>query len=175
MTSEQKQLVIDNHNLIYYILKLHGIDDFDDWYDIAAIGLCNAALSFDDSKGKFASYACACMEHQLCKEFNKMNRHKRIPTSVLQSLEAEVSDTDGLNLGDMLEGGDPNPEDEIIAKLIYSKLLHILTPTQLEYLEYCMLGYNQFDISKKMGVSRTRVYAIRQQINNKYIKEFGEI
>ena len=75
----------------------------------------------------------------------------------------------------MLEGGDPNPEDEIIAKLIYSKLLHILTPTQLEYLEYCMLGYNQFDISKKMGVSRTRVYAIRQQINNKYIKEFGEI
>ena len=47
MTEKQKQLVVDNHNLIYSFLHKHGFDE-EEFYDLAAIGLCKAAKSYKD-------------------------------------------------------------------------------------------------------------------------------
>ena len=50
LTKEQKELVENNHKLIYYYIHKNGLS-LDEYYDILAIGLCKAALNFDESKG----------------------------------------------------------------------------------------------------------------------------
>lgn len=42
MTDYQRQLVTDNHNLIYRFLQKEKLN-MEDWYDLAAIGMCKAA------------------------------------------------------------------------------------------------------------------------------------
>lgn len=68
MTEEEKQLVTDNHNVIYFVLHRMKLSK-EDYYDIAAIGLCNAAMSWDKS-GKFYNYAWVCIKYALYKELN---------------------------------------------------------------------------------------------------------
>ena len=46
MTDEQRKLVEDNHSLIYLVINNMGLS-VEDNYDIAAIGLCNAAIGYD--------------------------------------------------------------------------------------------------------------------------------
>ena len=43
LNDEQRKLVADNHNLIYQYLIDNNLPQ-DEYYDIAAIGLCKAAL-----------------------------------------------------------------------------------------------------------------------------------
>ena len=43
LTKEQKELVENNHKLIYYYIHKNGLS-VDEYYDILAIGLCKAAL-----------------------------------------------------------------------------------------------------------------------------------
>ena len=47
MTDYQRQLVTDNHNLIYRFLQKEKLN-MEDWYDLAAIGMCKAAKTFND-------------------------------------------------------------------------------------------------------------------------------
>lgn len=79
MTKEQEQLVTDNHNLIYFFLNKWGkileYSDMTDYYDICAIGLCKAAITYDSSKDvKFATYAAICIENAIKLELR--NRKK---------------------------------------------------------------------------------------------------
>lgn len=61
------KLVLDNENLIYYVIKKLGIHkDKDYFYDIGMIGLCKAARSFDSkSDTKFSTYAISCIRNEL--------------------------------------------------------------------------------------------------------------
>ena len=45
LTPEQQKLVTDNHNLIYSLANAKNID-LDEYYDVLAIGLCKAAITF---------------------------------------------------------------------------------------------------------------------------------
>lgn len=68
LNSKQRKLVQENHNLIYSFLNIHnlGLDEHEDWYGTAAIGLCRAALVYDESrKIKFSTLAYICMENEV--------------------------------------------------------------------------------------------------------------
>lgn len=83
LTAEQQQLVIENHNFIYFFLRKNNLTD--DWYDIAAIGLCKAARAFDKEKEiKFASFAYVCMRNEFFMEYRK---HKRQNKNIVASLD----------------------------------------------------------------------------------------
>lgn len=61
LTPAQQQLVEDNHNLIYGFLREYNLPQ-DEYYDLAAIGLCKAAKCFNKDKGsKFSCYAYLVM------------------------------------------------------------------------------------------------------------------
>ena len=61
LSSEQCQLVEDNYYLIYWFLKKHQLS-IDEYYDVAAIGLCKVAKLYDPQRGfKFATFAYAVM------------------------------------------------------------------------------------------------------------------
>lgn len=68
MNDAQRKLAEDNHNLIYSFLSNHNLslDAVEDWYGTAAIGLCKAALFFDEScETEFSALAYACMESEI--------------------------------------------------------------------------------------------------------------
>ena len=52
LTAEQQQLVIENHNLIYDFAKRKNLI-IEEYYDILAIGLCNAALCLIQTEESF--------------------------------------------------------------------------------------------------------------------------
>lgn len=89
LNDKQKKLVEDNHNLIYSYLKTNDLsmNDTEDWYGVAAIGLCHAALTYNEDKDvKFSTYAYVCIHHEITHAFRD---HKRSIKDVLS-----LDDTD---------------------------------------------------------------------------------
>lgn len=98
LTEAQASMVEQNHNLIYVFLQKRGLseENADDWYGVAALGLCKAAMHFDESKGcKFSTLAFVCMENEIRMEMRKM---KRQPPSI-ESLELECFSHEGEDCG----------------------------------------------------------------------------
>lgn len=61
LTPAQRDMVAENHNLIYGFLHKHSLN-IDDWYDCAAIALCRAAQTYDTGRGLvFSTYAYGVM------------------------------------------------------------------------------------------------------------------
>lgn len=90
LNDTQRKLVEDNHKLIFSFLNNHNLslDAVDDWYGTAAIGLCKAALTFDESRGiKFTTLAYVCMDNEV-RHILRKNRKNIISTI---SLNTEVS------------------------------------------------------------------------------------
>lgn len=64
LTKEQKRLVEDNHNLIYYYCRKNDIS-IDTYYDVCAIGLCKAAATYDKEQSTFATYALYVINNEV--------------------------------------------------------------------------------------------------------------
>ena len=75
MTDEQRKLVEDNHNLIYGFLNKKELTD--DYYDIVALGLCKAAMNYDESKGRFSTLAFKCMDREIGIYYTYLKKIKR--------------------------------------------------------------------------------------------------
>ena len=52
LTLDQQRIVSENHNLIYSLANKKNIN-LDEYYDVLAIGLCKAAIAFDNKKVVF--------------------------------------------------------------------------------------------------------------------------
>lgn len=70
LTEEQRELVTKNHDLIYSYAHKNRIS-IDEYYDLLAIGLCNAARIYNNSKGKFSTLAYMCMKNELNMHWRK--------------------------------------------------------------------------------------------------------
>lgn len=71
ITDEQRKLVEENHNLIYSFLYSNQFS-LEEHYDVAAIGLCNAAINFNPNKGySFTTYAYKVMMSKILMEKKK--------------------------------------------------------------------------------------------------------
>lgn len=108
LNEEQKKLVEENHNLIYSFLKYRNLslNAVEDWYGTAAIGLCKAAMAFDDSRGlKFSTLAYVCMERAV--DCVKRKEKKNVKVSI--SLDEKIATNfDGvIPLSQMI----PDPSD----------------------------------------------------------------
>lgn len=70
MTPKQQKLVKQNHNLIFLHLRLHNLP-VSEFYDVAAIGLCKAAINYNADKGAFSTYARWCIKSEVGHVFQK--------------------------------------------------------------------------------------------------------
>lgn len=85
LTPDQRDMVADNHNLIYGVLNKHNLC-IEDWYGCAAVGLCRAAQSYDPGRGfTFSSYAYAVMLNEIRHHLRAARLGKR--TAVVVSLD----------------------------------------------------------------------------------------
>lgn len=100
LTAEQKKLVEDNQALIFFALKKFHYPA-DDFYDLAAIGLCKAAARYDPEKGAtFASYAVQSIRNELG-HWKRTDGHYLRPKI---SLDDPITEDGHVTLADAIPG-----------------------------------------------------------------------
>lgn len=119
LTAEQKKLVEDNIKLIYFALRKFNYP-VEEYYDVAAIGLCEAAEKFDpDQGGKFSPYAIQGIRLRLAYE-NRRDKKHPLPNI---SLDLNIDENENLSILDTIPS-DFNIEDiddTIFARQCYDK------------------------------------------------------
>lgn len=170
LNSTQQKLVEDNHNLIYSFLQSRHLscDAVEDWYGAAAIGLCKAALAYDETRDvKFSTLAYIVMEN----EIRTTMRKDTWEDLNMLSLDDIIQETGTCRVGDTIQ--DPqdftdticlydaidissknfNDRDKEILKLLYED------------------GMRQELVANHLNISRTTV----SRIHNKFIQSLHTI
>lgn len=165
MTPEE--LYFKNESLVYHVLhrKFPMSRYDDDFQQIARLGLWKACLSYDETKGKFSTYAVPCIANQIKMELRKMGRK---PIEV--SLEALVKDTDENSERLTISGILIGEQDVGFVDTIWVD--KELTDRQKRILGLLYDGMVQADIAREIGISQTMVSREVTKIRNiaqKYI------
>ena len=167
LTQEQSERVTENHNLIYYMIHKFHLD-IEEYYDILAIGLCKACLSWDISKGKLSTYACTIMYNEIRQYLRTVHNSKNKCLHYALSLDAKLSDFgndpefEDLNYLGSMSNGHSDLLDELVL-FDFSKL----SEREKQIVKYRYMGYNQDKIGKLLGVSQSYVARVSKAIQNK--------
>ncbi len=185
LNAQQRALVEENYNLIYFVLKKFNIDQnkFEDYEQVAALALCKAALAFDESKGfKFTTYAVNSMKYSLLTYFRTYEMSMvKLPLKVYQdaitgkghSIRVDsydnYSENQNINWEPSFDASQIlKNEEEIIDDVYVQEILSTLTPEEEQLFGLLLQGYNQTDIAKIYNCSRAniniRIQAIRQKL-----------
>lgn len=170
MTKEQEQLVTDNHNLIYFFLNKWGkileYSDMTDYYDICAIGLCKAAITYDSSKDvKFATYAGVCIENEIKLEL----RNKKKYSAPLYSLDMTFNNTsDGT--GEISYGENMTTGLSAYDEILPYQLDKVLNAREYKLVALVLQDYTQVEIGNIIGISQAQVSRMFSKIKQKLLK-----
>lgn len=160
MTAEATVLVEENHNLIYGYLHRMRLS-IEEYYDLAAIGLCKAANSFDVSAGyKFSTYAYKCMNNEVLRQMQKENRHIT-PLLILDDDKAPLH----LFLSSQI-----TIEDTIVITWL-REIITDLPPQKQEIVRLTLMGLNQREIAERLHVSQASVSRLLGIVRNKLTEE----
>lgn len=144
MTEEATKLVEENHNLIYSYLHKMRLD-INEYYDLAAIGLCKAAINFDKSKGyKFSTFAYRCMSNEVVMQIRKENR-RIVPLLILDNDE---------DLLYSFLASEICIEDEILATTRFEAIIRNLSPNKQKIIFLIASGMTQQEVADELHVSQ---------------------
>lgn len=162
MTKEQEQLVTDNHNLIYFFLNKWG--QTIEYYDICAIGLCKAAITYDSSKSvKFATYAGVCIENEIKIELRKQKKYSVY--SLDRTFSSTLDGTGEIAFMENLTTG-LSAYDEILPY----QLDEILNAREYKLVALILEGYTQTEIGNIIGISQSMISRMLSKIKQKLLK-----
>lgn len=163
LTPEQQEVVKQNHNLIYFYLHKNNLS-IEDYYDLAAIGLCKASLTYEEHKGAFSTYALICIRNEIGIERRKfLASHRQIYKNIL-SLDKEVENNkeNTFTLADII----PYKDNDFTAFELRQDLQELLkdNPVELEILKMYYLGFTQTEISKQVNISQSYISRLIKRI-----------
>lgn len=168
LTPAQQQMVENNHNLIYMFLKKHSLP-IEEYYGVAAIGLCKAVITFDESKNiKFSTYACRVMYNEVGMLWRKEAKCVKPSCSLNEPIGTD-KDTSELTLADAIV----DPHDHSLDVITVSSITSMLKQHKELYATVFSLvcsGYTQREIGAKLNVTQSSVSLYVRQIK-KIIKE----
>jgi len=171
LNEEQKRLVEDIHNIIYSVLNRHGWS-VNEYYDIAAIGLCTAAIKFDPSKGyKFSTYAYKAIKNSVLMEIRKSKALMRECNNMV-SLDAMIQGESGSESGlitynDVVYSKNDQIEDSVGSSAIKESVKR-LNQKQLKIVCLKADGYTQREIADMLGVSRQSICRTLKKVRTKF-------
>ena len=154
MTEEQKDFITQNHNLIYSFLKYYKLPE-EEFYDLAAIGLCNSVKTgyYNKDLGNFSTYAYKCMLNEVNTARNKERRGKRIPREQIISLDEKISEAETNNdLMHMLKYID-DTEKQAIEMVAIIDAINKLSVRDRTFVQLTIRGYKMREIAQMCGVS----------------------
>lgn len=155
LTSAQQKLVEDNHNLIYSFLNSQHLPHID-YYDIAAIGLCKAAIHYDQSRSKqtaFSTYAYRVMYNEIKQQWCREQKSVKASCSLNEPISGAEGET-------ALEAILADPRDYTLDAINLESIVTILKgydnryPTIL-YMTY--QGHTQKEIGLRFGLKQTSI------------------
>ena len=168
LTEEQKKLVEENHNLIYWFAKKYHVP-IEDYYDVLAQGLCMAAYHYDPSKCSFSTYAYLCMNTEMHVEYRKTLRKSEIPQGNIFHYE------NAWQLSDLIPTNEKT-ENKVIDKISYENLTSllndILNDKDKEVLSYILNGLTMREIAKIEGTSHQAIHNRMKKIRDKVKKSY---
>ncbi len=155
LNDQQRKLVEDNHNLIYSFLKSKNLslDAVEDWYGTAAIGLCKAALCYDESRNaRFSTLAYIIMENEV-RQVMRSNR-KNVQDCLYLDTELDTADR-------------KDNFFQIFLQDALSKATEKLSERDKQIVEYITgSGAKQREVAVRFGLSRTYI----SKIYNDFLK-----
>lgn len=175
------EMVLDNINLIYVVLKklnlYHRLDEF---YDIAMIGLVKGVNYFDETKGyKLSTYLYRCIYNEILMSFRRLNSGREIPEYMAVPLETNV--TDNLTLIDVLPDKFDMEEEMLKNERIERLHKEISKLSECEQLvinlSFGLNGYEkkgQKDICKLINTSQCNVSRIKVRALEKLKKAMSK-
>lgn len=179
----KEMLIEHNLRLVAHIIKKYQISDEepDDLLSIGTIGLIKAIGSFDESKGKLATYACRCIENEIL----MLLRGKKKTARDVSLYETIGQDKEGneIQLMDVIEQSQMDACDRYElsenVKKLREMLQTILTEREREII---ILRYGladgeektQSQIGKRMGISRSYVSRIEKRALGKLRRGFQQ-
>lgn len=169
MTEKQKQLAAENHKLIFSFLNKHNYDE-EEFYDLAAIGLCKAARCYNDSMGAFSTLAYKCMFNEIARYYKLQGAARKIPSNLIGHFDAKVHCEDGYDIGeiwDILDHGN-SFEDDLIFELCVETVRKRLTDKDKLVFDMLLEGYTTREIGKAAGCSNVNVTNIRRKMCDKF-------
>lgn len=156
--------------MIYSFLYKYHLD-VEEWYDIAAIGLCKAANTYNNDKSRFSTYAYKCMYTTIIMEKRKENAMRTIPQNQIVYYENQVNESSKDNDTSTFLNYIPSKQDienETISALSLENIENELVGNKKKVFLLLREGYTQCEISKIIGISKQRVSKIKQEITEKY-------
>ena len=179
----KEKLIEHNLRLVAHIIKKYQISDEepDDLLSIGTIGLIKAIGSFDESKGKLATYACRCIENEIL----MLLRGKKKTARDVSLYETIGQDKEGneIQLMDVIEQNQMDACDRYELSENVKKLREMLqTLLTKREREIMILRYGlangeektQSQIGKRMGISRSYVSRIEKRALGKLRRGFQQ-
>lgn len=176
-------LIERNLRLVAHIARKYqnSDEDLDDLISIGCIGLIKAVDSFDDKKGRLATYACRCIDNELL----MMLRGKRKTAREVSLFEPIGQDKEGneIHLVDVIEQQQPDVlEGMELAGNIGKLTLLMEEKLTAREREILMLRYGltkrgevtQNRIGEEFGISRSYVSRIEKKALQKLKAGFHE-
>ena len=113
---EREQFIIENQGLLVSFVNKHCLKylvrfEYNDLCSIAKIGLIKAADTYDESKGKFSTYAYVCMQREFSTLFKRLKTRDAIRTDL--SLDDAFNDETEHNFFEVLGENDYNEQLDI--------------------------------------------------------------
>lgn len=166
MTEEQKLLVENNHNLIYFMIHKMN-ESVEEYYDLAAIALCKAAINYRPDNGSFANFACRCIRNEILLDHRARMMPKRWMNEYLISYDAPtlVQNEDGeeITLLEQLKSFE-SVENEALSRIMYLEVVEQLGKTDSKVLEFFEKGLKQQEIAEIMGVSQANISRVKRRV-----------
>lgn len=181
---QAKDILIErNLRLVAHIAKKYqnSGEDMEELISIGCIGLIKAVDSFDDRKGRLATYACRCIDNELL----MLLRGKKKTSREVSLYEPIGQDKEGneIHLVDVIEQQQPDPLDsmELAGNIrrLFALMEECLTPRERQILmmRYGLNGkteVTQNEIGAALGISRSYVSRIEKKALNKLREKFEQ-
>lgn len=151
--------------MIYTFLQKYHLS-LEDYYDLAAIGLCKAGSKFDGSKSKFSTYAYKCMFTTVFTEIRDRKAEKRIPDYQVVYYQTELDDSNGGDTSTFLNyiPSKENVEENVLSEIIFEEYMSKLKERDKQIFILFSDGYKQREISKIVGCSQAQVSRVRKKL-----------
>lgn len=170
LTEKQRELAEKNHDLIYGYAHKKNIS-IGEYYDLLAIGLCKAAKTYDENKGRFSTLAYKCMENELNTYWKSLNKKSVIPSELILSYDAPITSTDlSDNNCKLIENiPDSTLHNGIASDIMFSTFMNILNNKETLIVNMLIDGLTHKEIAEKLGCRKQNISYHVKKIREKAI------
>lgn len=167
LTKEQSELAEKNHKLIYEFANRKRLL-LDDYYDILAIGLCNASMIYDKNKGEFSTLAYNCMENELKMYWRHITKKSSVPDKMILSYDNLFYNDEGEKVlyEELIDNKGIN--DCQLENTFASLLIDLLTDKEKKIVSFLICGMSQNEIAKQLKCKQQNINYFVNQIRKKW-------